>query len=147
MVEVRLRQAREADFPAIRALIRQVRINPTGLDWRRFIVAVLPSDEIIACGQVKPVPGELWELASLAVVSDYRRHGIASAIIKRLLAGASRPMYLTCRSSLGGFYKRFGFKNVDPEATPRYYRRLQKLAGAFIRFSGSDEHLLVMKLD
>ena len=123
-----------------------MRINPTGLDWRRFRVAVSPSGEVIACGQIKPVPGELWELASLAVHPDYRRQGIATAIVKHLLKGASRPLYLTCRSSLGGYYKRFGFEIVDPATAPRYYRRLQKLVGAFIRFGGSDEHLLVMKL-
>ena len=38
--EVILRPATAADFPAIRALIRRVRINPYGLDWRRFLVAV-----------------------------------------------------------------------------------------------------------
>ena len=47
-----LRPASEEDFPAIRALIRIVGINPTGLDWHRFVVAVTPDDEMIGCGQV-----------------------------------------------------------------------------------------------
>jgi hypothetical protein len=36
----RLRPAMEADFPAIKALIHQVGINPMGLAWPNFILAV-----------------------------------------------------------------------------------------------------------
>jgi hypothetical protein len=40
MTDVFLRRATAEDFPAISRLIRQVHINPTGLDWHRFVVAV-----------------------------------------------------------------------------------------------------------
>ena len=40
MAEFELRAATEDDFPQIKALIHLVHINPTGLDWRRFLVAV-----------------------------------------------------------------------------------------------------------
>ena len=146
MVEYALRPAAGTDFPAIRALIRRVRINPTGLDWRRFTVAVSPSGELIACGQIKPVPGGLWELASLAVLPEYRRQGIASAIIRELIADAPRPLYLTCRAELGRFYDQYGFEVVRAEAMPRYYRRLQRLVSAFIKMTRDSDGLLVMKL-
>ena len=149
-----LRPAREADFPEIMALIRQVRINPTGLDWRRFTVAISGpflskvegSDEIIACAQLKPVPGDLTELASLAVRPAYRHQGIARALIVHLLADAPHPVYLTCRSSLGKLYEKFGFRALESDETPRYYRRLQRLAGVFMELSRRNESLLVMKL-
>ena len=141
-----LRPATEADFPEIRALIRQVRINPTGLDWRRFTVAVNGSGQMIACAQLKPVPGGLTELASLAVRSAYRQQGIARSLIEHLLADASRPVYLTCRSSLGKLYEKFGFLVLETEDLPVYYRRLQRLAGVFMGLTRRNETLLVMKL-
>jgi N-acetylglutamate synthase-like GNAT family acetyltransferase len=141
-----LRPATEADFPEIRALIRQVRINPTGLDWRRFTVAVDGSGQMIACAQLKPVPGGLTELASLAVRSAYRHQGIARSLIEHLLAEASRPVYLTCRSGLGKLYEKFGFRALATEDLPAYYLRLQRLAGIFMGLTRRNETLLVMKL-
>jgi N-acetylglutamate synthase-like GNAT family acetyltransferase len=147
LVDFILQPASEQDFLAIQELIRQVRINPTGLDWRRFIIAVNEADEMIACGQVKPVPGGLWELASLAVRPAFRKQGVANAIIRHLCSGSPRPLYLTCRSALGNYYQKYGFKIVSSDDTPRYYRRLQRLAGVFMGLSGIKDHLLVMKLD
>lgn len=141
-----LRPATETDFSEIRALIRQVRINPTGLDWHHFTVAVNGSGQMIGCAQLKPVPGGLTELASLAVRSAYRRQGIARALIEHLLAEAPRPVYLTCRSGLGAMYKTFGFQTVPIDALPPYYRRLQKLAGLLMGIMRRGETLLVMKL-
>ena len=141
-----LRPATESDFPEIRALIRQVRINPTGLDWRRFTVADNGSRQMIACAQLKPVAGGLTELASLAVRPGYRHLGIARSLIEHLLADAPRPIYLTCRSSLGKMYEKFGFQTLETEDMPAYYRRLQKLAGIFMGLTRRNETLLVMKL-
>jgi N-acetylglutamate synthase-like GNAT family acetyltransferase len=141
-----LRPATEADFPEIKALIQQARINPTGLDWRRFTVAVNGSEEMIACGQLKPVPGGLTELASLAVRPAYRHLGIARALIEHLLVDAPRPVYLTCRSGLGKMYEKFGFCALEPDEMPAYYRRLQRLAGLLMELAHRGETLLVMKL-
>jgi N-acetylglutamate synthase-like GNAT family acetyltransferase len=140
-----LRPATETDFPEIKTLIRQVRINPTGLDWRRFTVAVI-GEEMIGCGQLKPVPGGLTELASLAVRPPYRHQGIARALIEKLLVDAPRPVYLTCRSKLGELYAKFGFQVLSPEEMPPYYRRLQRLAGLLMELARRGETLFVMKL-
>jgi N-acetylglutamate synthase-like GNAT family acetyltransferase len=147
LVDFVLRPATEKDHPAIRALIRQVRINPASLDWRRFTVAESGSGDLIACGQLKPVPGGLWELASLAVRPTFRKMGVANAIIKQLCSNSPRPLYLTCRSALGVLYQKYGFEIVNSHEVPRYYRRLQRLAGIFMGLSGINDHLLVMKLD
>ena len=126
-------------------LIRQVRINPMKLDWRRFTVAVSGGD-LIACGQLKPVPGGLTELASLAVHPACRYQGIARALIEHLLLEAPRPVYLTCRSGLGGMYEKFGFQTLEVDKIPAYYRRLQRLAGLLMEMTRRRETLLVMKL-
>jgi N-acetylglutamate synthase-like GNAT family acetyltransferase len=141
-----LRPASAANFPEIKALIRQVRINPTGLDWRRFTVAVNEGGGMIACGQLKRVPRGLTELASLAVQPAYRQHGVARALIEHLLADTPRPVYLTCRSGLGGMYEKFGFRALETDEMPAYYRRLQRLAGLLMELARRGETLLVMKL-
>ena len=141
-----LRPATEDDFPEIKALIRQVRINPTGLDWRRFTVAVSKDGKMIACGQLKQVPGGLTELASLTVRPAFRRQGIARTLVEHLLADAPRPVYLTCRSGLGEMYEKFGFQALDADEMPAYYRRLQRLAGLLMEIVRRRETLLVMKL-
>jgi N-acetylglutamate synthase-like GNAT family acetyltransferase len=140
-----LRPATEADFPEIKALIQQVRINPTKLDWRRSTVAAL-GGEMIGCAQLKPAPGGLTELASLAVRPAYRHQGIASALIAHLLDDAPRPVYLTCRSGLEEFYEKFGFRTLEMDDMPVYYRRIQRLVNTFVKLTYRNETLLVMKL-
>jgi len=140
-----LRPATEADFSYIKALIRQARINPTKLDWHRFTVAV-SKGVVIGCAQLKPVPGGLTELASLAVTPTFQRQGIGRALIEHLITISQRPIYLTCRSSLGVLYEKFGFRVLAEEDLPAYYRRLQRLAEVLLRLTRRNETLFVMKL-
>ncbi|NOH03455.1 MAG: GNAT family N-acetyltransferase [Chloroflexi bacterium] len=86
MTDYEVRPAVKSDSAQIRDLINLVGINPTGLGWRRFLVAVKPLGEVIACGQVKPHGADILELASIAVHPDHRGRGIAREIIARLLA-------------------------------------------------------------
>ncbi|HSM71688.1 MAG TPA: GNAT family N-acetyltransferase [Anaerolineales bacterium] len=141
-----LRPARESESAQIRGLIRLVGINPIGLDWKRFVVAVNERDEMIGCGQLKPHGKEILELASIAVVPEHRRQGVASAIIRHLLKDSPRPLYLTCVSSNGPFYEKFGFVSIPYEEMPRYFQRLSKLAMALMSLSNRNDELLVMKL-
>ena len=73
-----IRRATRQDANAIHALIRQVRINPMALDWRRFLVVVDEQHRVIGCGQVKPHADGTRELASLAVVPEWQRQGIGT---------------------------------------------------------------------
>jgi N-acetylglutamate synthase-like GNAT family acetyltransferase len=126
-----LRPARKEEFPAIRALIYAVGINPTGLDWRRFIIAVTPEGELAGCGQVKPHADGSRELASIAVRPGFRLQGIARAILSRLLAENPPPLYLLCRARLGPFYERFGFRAIQLNEMPLYFRCLMRAARIF----------------
>jgi N-acetylglutamate synthase-like GNAT family acetyltransferase len=137
-----LRPARQADAPAIRALIRAAGINPTGLAWRRFVLAVSPEGELLGCGQVKPHDDGSRELASIAVQPGFRRRGIARAVIERLLAENPPPLHLVCQEKLGPFYARFGFRAVGGEEMPPYFRRLARAARLFMKVN-----LLVMLLE
>ena len=139
-----LRPARETDRTAIHRLIRQVGINPTGLDWQRFTVAVDELDQVVGCGQVKNHRAGVRELASLAVAPAWRGRGMAGAIMRELMHKAGPPLWLMCRSSLVSLYAKFGFDEVGPdEDQPGYFRRMRTLAGAFLFVSG-DEYLAIM---
>jgi N-acetylglutamate synthase-like GNAT family acetyltransferase len=141
-----LRPAREADSPQIKDLIHRVGINPMGLEWRRFLVAVDAQDQVIGTGQLKPHGSDVLELSSIAVEPDYRGQGIARAIIESLLKDSPRPIYLTCVNTLGPLYEKFGFFSLPSKDMPKYFQRLSKLANAVMSFTRKGEHLLVMKL-
>jgi N-acetylglutamate synthase-like GNAT family acetyltransferase len=148
MTNFLLRPAREAESRAIKDLIHFVGINPMGLDWKRFVVAVNEQDEIIGVGQLKPhgMDAEILELASIAVYPEYRGQGIARAIIEHLLKDSARPLYLMSESPNGPLYEKFGFREIQYEEMPRYFQRISKLAGLVNTLALRNERLLVMKL-
>jgi N-acetylglutamate synthase-like GNAT family acetyltransferase len=139
-----IRQATSSDHPAIQKLIRQVRINPTGLKWERFLVAVDQNDQVIGCGQVKSHSDGSQELASIAVIAEYRQQGIASTLIEQLLAQSTGDLYLMCRSSLGSFYERFGFQPIDGNDLPPYFKKMKRLTRLLTSLDKNGETLLVM---
>lgn len=148
MASYSLRPARETDAAAIQDLIHSAGINPMALDWKRFVVAVEARDRVVATGQIKPhgAKTRVHELASIAVVPEYRGQGIARAIIEHLLKDSPRPLYLTCLSGLEPLYAKFGFQTIPYEEMPRYFQRISKLAGLVFHLASRGERLLVMKL-
>jgi amino-acid N-acetyltransferase len=141
-----LRPAKSEDFNAIKKLIYKVQINPTGLNWQRFVLAVDEAGNILGCGQLKPHGKEIIELASIAVEPSERNQGVARAVIEYLLKKSSRPLYLTCLSSMGPFYNKWGFRDLKIEEMPAYYRRLVKLVNLIPAWGTREDKLLVMKL-
>lgn len=140
-----LRPATQADQPAIKALIREVGINPMGLDWRRFLVAVDEDGRFIGCGQVKPHKDGTRELASIAVVREWRRRGVAGDIIERLKAEHGRPLWLTCRSTLVPFYQPFGFVEItDVNQMSSYFRRAKRFVNLLVALTRSKIYMAVM---
>ncbi|MEX2144619.1 MAG: GNAT family N-acetyltransferase [Anaerolineales bacterium] len=129
----------------IRKLVWASGINPTGLDWQRFMVALLPQGELIGCGQLKPHADGSMELASLAVAPAWRGRGVARALIELLLNAHAGHLYLMCQSSLGPLYEKFGFHAIRASEMPTYFRRVSKLAGVLENLSKAGEKLLVMQ--
>ena len=144
MLDFTLRPATEIDSPIIKDLIHRVGINPMDLDWHRFVIAVDGSGKMLGCGQLKPHGPNVIELASIAVEPSYQHQGIARVIIEHLIAKGPRPLYLTCRSRLGSFYEKWGFRSIEPNEMPAYFRRLARLAKVMTVFM--NDKLLVMKL-
>ncbi len=146
MTTFTLRPARESEAGQIKDLIHLVGINPMGLDWKRFVVAVNDRDEMIGIGQLKPHGEDILELASIAVYPEYQGQGVGRGIIEYLLKDSPRPLYLMCESSLGPLYEKFGFHGIGYEEMPRYFQRMSKLAGLVTTLARREERLLVMKL-
>ena len=146
MTTYTLRPALESDSRQIKDLIHLVGINPMGLDWKRFIVAVDARDRVIGTGQLKPHGSEILELASIAVSPDRRGEGIARAIIEQLLKDGPRPLYLTCISTMGPMYEKFGFISLSYAEMPKFFQRLIKAVNMMMTFAREGEHLQVMKL-
>jgi N-acetylglutamate synthase-like GNAT family acetyltransferase len=142
---LRFRPATAADAREVRELIRRVRINPTGLDWRRFLVAEGPDGGIVACGQIKPHGDGTLELASVAVAEGWRGRGAAREVVQRLQRQAGPPLWLTCREGLEAMYARFGFRRVrDRQRMSPYFRRLDRLARVLLGVVRPGEGLAIM---
>ncbi len=134
--------------PQIKKLIRTVRINPMGLNWRHFVVALDENGELIGCGQVKPHRDGSFELASIAVQRRWRKQGVARAIIQHFLTAHAPPLWLTCVSKLVPFYTQFSFRETkDLSEMPPYFRRVSRLFHLFMRRRKQTEYLAVMVYD
>jgi len=148
LASFKVRPATQKDFPAIRTLIHAVHINPLGLDWHHFLVAVTAEDELLGCGQIKLHSDGSRELASVAVQNQARCQGVARAVIEELLARErTRPLYLMCRARLEAFYAKFGFRAVGLEEMPPYFRRISRAERIFNASTLPEDRLSVMRLD
>jgi N-acetylglutamate synthase-like GNAT family acetyltransferase len=145
MPPFRIQAALEEHAAAIQRLVVASGINPTGLDWQRFLLAVDETGKLIGCGQIKPHSDGSQELASIAVEPAWRGRGIARALIEHLIAQADGTLYLMCQSSLGPLYEKFGFTRLAEEEMPKYFRRISKLAGVLEAVRAKGELLLIMR--
>jgi N-acetylglutamate synthase-like GNAT family acetyltransferase len=142
------RPAQPQDAWTIRRLIWKVHINPTGLDWRHFLVAVDDRSSLLGCGQLKPHADGSQEMASIAVQPEQRSRGIASALIERLLTKAGRPLYLKCADHMQKFYEKFNFQVIGPaEMPPTFRSEWQQVDWLSTHLLQSRVRLLVMRLD
>ena len=115
-----------------------------GLDWQRFLVAVDEQGRLVGCGQVKPHGDGTREMASIAVQPEWQGRGVGRMVIERILAEHPLPLYLTCRSTMGPYYQKFGFRALPLEEMPPYLHRLYRLASFFTSLSRRRSKLLVM---
>ena len=147
LAEFDVRPATRENSSAIRLLIRTVQINPIGLRWRRFLVAVTSKGNLLGCGQIKPHADGSREMASIAVREQARGQGIARAIIEALLVlEPERPLYLMCRAHLQPLYVKFGFQIIGLDEMPPYFRRIRGVERFFNARAKPDNRLLVMRL-
>ena len=140
-----LRPATAADAANIQRIIHLVQINPMGLSWKRFVLAVNDEGAIIGCGQVKPHKDGSLELASIAVLPEWRGRGLARRIIEHLLQRYPGQLYLTCRSNLEPLYQKFGFHAIGFADMPPYFRRISRIVSFYNKLFHQPDHLSVMR--
>jgi N-acetylglutamate synthase-like GNAT family acetyltransferase len=141
-----IRRAVQSDQASITSIVCAAGINPFDLRWPRFLV-VEEDGRIIGVVQVKPHRDGSRELASLAVIPECRDRGVGSTLVGAILAAESGLLYLTCADRLEGYYTRFGFRSLEPDEMPPYFRRLSSLTravGAVLRALGLHWRILVM---
>jgi N-acetylglutamate synthase-like GNAT family acetyltransferase len=144
-LEFRLRPATHTDAQTIRKIISSVNINPMGLNWQRFILVVDQVNNVIGCGQIKPHSDGSFELASIAVLPEWRNRSIARRVIEHLLEQHPGRLYLTCRSPLGPMYQKFGFEAIRSSEMPPYFKRINRMVALFSKLFHRPDHLLVMR--
>ncbi|HUX21881.1 MAG TPA: GNAT family N-acetyltransferase [Spirochaetia bacterium] len=142
----KIRAARRRDRTPIRRLVWKVGINPFGLDWRNFLVAVDETGALLGCGQLKPHGPRSVELASIAVTEAVRGRGIARTLIESLLEKAPRPLYLICLPKMKVFYEPFGFLADPPGRLPSHFAAISR-AARLIRLFHRSHSPVVMRLD
>jgi N-acetylglutamate synthase-like GNAT family acetyltransferase len=147
---ITLRRATQFDALAIRTIIRRANINPMGLNWERFLLAE-DSGRIVGTGQIKPHGDGTRELASIAVLPEYQRQGIAADIIRALLSDEPGALYLMCQQRMSSYYARFGFRLVAHEDLPPYFRGMMRTVGRLSRVIAfiirKPAYLVVMRRD
>jgi N-acetylglutamate synthase-like GNAT family acetyltransferase len=113
--------------------------------WPQFVLAVTADDQIIGCGQVKSHNDGSRELASIAVVPEWRKQAIASRIITHLMATHVSRLWLTCSSEMIPFYQKFGFGEIkEPAHMSPYFRRIFRFSQWLVWLMRSDRYLAVM---
>lgn len=143
-----LRAATAADQSIIKRMVRGAHLNPMGLNWQRFTMAVTAENEIVGCIQLKPHRKDVLELASLVVSKGWRRKGISRLLIDHLKSTAGPPLWLMCNSKLAPFYQPFGFRRVYlGQPMPTYFRWTLRLTFVLNRLSPQGVQLAIMVWD
>jgi amino-acid N-acetyltransferase len=141
-----IRPAAADDQFVITAIVRAALINPSHLDWQRFLLAQWGQD-IVGVGQVKPHKDGSRELASIAVVPEWQGNGVGGALIRALLSRETDLLYLMCNADREHYYERFGFKRLDRPAMSPYFRRFMRIAPILQLLSLNRLRLIVMGRD
>ena len=143
-MNIKYRKAKIGDMFSILDILNSVSGDIKDINFEQFLVAE-NENKIVGCVRIQNTAGHL-KLASLAVLPDYRKIGIGSALITEILEkNYKRPVYLFCNAKNENFYERFGFKRTEYENLPqvfkKYYSGLLNL-----KFAGDAGHLIAMVL-
>lgn len=125
-----LRRAAASDQPAITQLVHGERLNPHGLEWVNFVVAVM-GNTVIGAVQMRQHADGSRELGSLVVSRAHRGQGIAGRLITALLARHPDTVHVITRHANANHYRPWGFAVIDARDAPRSVRR-NRLIGQMV---------------
>jgi predicted N-acetyltransferase YhbS len=144
---INIRPATATEQATITAIVRAACINPSDLDWRRFLVAE-QGGQIVGVVQVRPHDDGSRELASLAVLPERQGQGIGAALVGALLERERGSLDLMCMEHMAGYYARFGFRRLASQELSPYFRRIARLTRAIdliARLGGRRVQMEVMR--
>lgn len=119
-----MRRAAAPDADAIRRLVRSERLNPTDLDWRRFVVAVDAAGTLVGAVQMRSHADGSAELGSLVVAAAWRNRGLAACLIDTLLAShREAPVWMITGARFAAHFERWRFAPARAREAPVPVRR------------------------
>lgn len=141
-----LRPARRDErWLIVRRVLREG-LDPTKLDWRKFVMAESPDGAVLGFAQMKDWGDGVREFGSLVVEPEVRGQGIGGALLEHLLAAYPRPVYLFCGGHNVSYYLRFGFRRLKRESEiPGPLQRKWRVAGFFSRLFKANVALMVIE--
>jgi amino-acid N-acetyltransferase len=132
-----IRDAEKADrWLIIRRILREG-LDPTKLDWRRFVVAETEAGEVLGIAQMKDLGDSVQEFGSLVVEPAARGQGIGAVLIRHLAGASTAPVYLLCGERNVDYYLRFGFRELLESEMPAPLRRKWRAGNFFARRLGT----------
>jgi amino-acid N-acetyltransferase len=114
--EIVITAAKATDVAGIKLILQANELPVQGVDdhWRTFLVA-RDGEKIVGCGGAETYPIAAL-IRSVAVLPDYRRHGLGRRLVRQLLdrlaARGLREFYLLTTTAEDYFRKR-GFKTIE----------------------------------
>jgi amino-acid N-acetyltransferase len=126
---VLVRSAVALDQVAITQLVHSERLNPHGLAWEHFLVAIV-GGALVGAVQMRQHADGGRELASLVVSPAHRGRGIAARLISALLAQHPGRVHVITSRTNAFHYTRWGFRAIDPRDASRGVRRHRLLGQA-----------------
>ncbi len=111
-------------------ILHLVHGDTKNLSSEQFVIAK-EQDKIIGCVRIKEL-ADCLELASVAVLPEYRKKGIGLALVQNILkTDKRRPVYLLCFAETCNFYQKAGFKIITfdqlPDSLSQEYDRVAML--------------------
>jgi N-acetylglutamate synthase-like GNAT family acetyltransferase len=76
-------------------------------EWKKFWI-IEQKGRVVGCGKLCEYVTYSM-LYNVLILPEYRHQGMGSALVKHLIAHATKPLYLACFPSKVGFYTRLGF--------------------------------------
>jgi amino-acid N-acetyltransferase len=143
---VSIRRAEASDQTAITQLVRGERLNPNGLGWANFIVAVM-GNTLVGAVQMRQHADGSRELGSLVVSRAHRGQGMAGRLISALLARHPGRVHVITRHTNAGHYRRWGFAVIgagDASGSVRRNRLLGQMASVLALLRGRRPARLVI---
>jgi amino-acid N-acetyltransferase len=141
-----IRPAVALDQLAITRLVHSERLNPHGLAWQNFVVAI-SGTTLIGVAQMRQHPEGSRELGSLVVRREHRGHGIAGRLIAALLARHHGTVHVITRHTNAAHYRPWGFRPIatrDAPSTVRRHRLMGQMASLLSLMQGRRPRRLVI---